>query len=85
MFGNPETVALTPELSKSMRNKFGYYAVFKNRVTNGNVCDAVKILFSLIKGTEFYPHAISYLAQRANLAQKGQDKCGDEDLELMLK
>ncbi len=61
------------------------YAVFKKLVDFEKVCDASRILGKKLKGTGYQTDAVKYMAASPLMAKAKNYKCGDEDLELLLR
>jgi hypothetical protein len=61
------------------------YAVFKKLVDFDKICDASSILSKKIKGTKYQSEAIKYMSNSPVMAKSKNIKCGDEDLELLLR
>jgi hypothetical protein len=61
------------------------FAIFKNLVSGEKVCPASKILFTKLKKSSYYVQAINYMTTSPSISPSKKYKCGDEDLELLLK
>ena len=61
------------------------YLIFTKYVDLGEVCEASKRLFMDVKKTARYDDAIAYMIESPNVDPSIKYKCGDEDLELLLK
>ena len=62
----------------------GNFAIFKKSVDNDLICEASSLLFNELKDSKYTVTARSYLNSKNKLSKK-KVKCGDEDLELLLK
>ena len=62
----------------------GNFAIFKKSVDNDLICEASSLLFNELKDSKYIVTARSYLNSKNKLSKK-KVKCGDEDLELLLK
>ena len=63
----------------------GNFAIFKKSVDNDLICEASSLLFNELKDTKYTVNARSYLNSKNKLSKNKKIKCGDEDLELLLK
>jgi hypothetical protein len=61
-----------------------HYAVFKKLVDIENICDASKLMFKELEKSKYRNAAVKYLSDQRSLSKKTY-RCGDEDLELLLK
>ena len=71
---------------KQFANPYIYnkFFIFKKDVQNGNMCQAIDLLFKEFKGTPNYSRAISYLIESPDVNRNKKYDCGDESLELLL-
>jgi len=60
------------------------YFVFAKRVDFGDVCEASRVLFQELKGSEDFDLAIEYMINSPSVDPAVIYNCGDEDLELLL-
>lgn len=61
------------------------YPVFRRLVDAGDVCNSARILFRQIAKTNRYNEAISYMITSPQIDGSKSNKCGDAELELLLK
>lgn len=60
------------------------YFVFSKRVNFGDVCEASRVLFQELKGSDDFDLAIEYMINSPSVDPSVIYNCGDEDLELLL-
>jgi hypothetical protein len=58
---------------------------FRYLVDKGEICDAARILFHSISKTNRYNQAIKYIVESNSLDTANPPRCGDAELELLLK
>jgi len=63
----------------------GDFAVFKKHVDNGALCEASALLFNELKESKYSVTARSYINSKNKFSKNKKVKCGDEDLEILLK
>ena len=68
-----------------LNRKDAKYFLFTKKVDFKQVCDASSILFKELKGDKDYDLAIKYMIDSPQVDPNTKYKCGDEDLELLLK
>ena len=68
-----------------MTGQDGNFSLFKKYVDNNLICEASSVLFKEMKNSKHTVSARSYLTAKNKLARGNKIKCGDEDLELLLR
>ena len=68
-----------------MTGQDGNFSLFKKYVDNNLICEASSLLFNEMKNSKHTVSARSYLTTKNKLGTGNKFKCGDEDLELLLK
>ena len=68
-----------------MTGQDGNFSLFKKYVDNNLICEASAVLFKEMKNSKHTVSARSYLTAKNKLARGNKIKCGDEDLELLLR
>lgn len=63
----------------------GNFSLFKKYVDSNLICEASSLLFNDMKNSKYTTSARSYLTAKNKLSRGNKIKCGDEDLELLLK
>lgn len=61
------------------------YPVFRRLVDAGDVCNSARLLFRQISKTDRYNEAIGYMINSPQIDGSKSNKCGDAELELLLK
>jgi hypothetical protein len=73
------------KLHPSMNGVEGSFATFKKMVDFENICDASKLMFTRLKQSPYFSESQAYLASKRTLANASKYRCGNEDLEILLK
>ena len=68
-----------------MKQNPATFPVFKRLVDLGNVCQSSKILFKNLYGSNRFDAGVQYMVESPAINATQAHRCGDADLELMLK
>jgi hypothetical protein len=68
-----------------MKQNPATFPVFKRLVDLGNVCESSKILFKNLYGSNRFDAGVQYMVESPAINATQAHRCGDADLELMLK
>jgi hypothetical protein len=82
-YASDDKLALLPPIMRNSGIDM-HYAIFKKLVDFENICDASKLQFKELEKSKYRNDSVRYLIDKQSLTKK-KYRCGDEDLELLLK